>query len=144
MAAGSRDADPPRCKAAIAALILAINFAGLVSARPFEDAAAATAAYGKGDYATAERLLRPLAEQGDADAQNILGLMYYSGQGVPQDYAAAATWFLKAAEQGDTDAQYDLGVMYAKGEGVRQDYAAAVSWYRKAAERGKARCGSSP
>ncbi len=96
------------------------------------------AAYPGGDSATAIRELRPLAEQGDAGAQNQLGIMYSYGQGVPQDYAKAMGWYRKAAEQGDTDAQHNLGVMYDKGRGVPQDYAKAVQWYRKAAEQGDA------
>ncbi len=51
------------------------------------------AAYERGDYATALRELRPLAEQGHAPAQNILGVMYTEGQGVPQDDAEAAKLF---------------------------------------------------
>ncbi len=45
------------------------------------------AAYERGDYATALRELRPLARQGDSNAQFFVGLMYEDGQGVPQDYA---------------------------------------------------------
>ena len=45
------------------------------------------AAYIRGDYATAIREWRPLAKQGHAPAQFILGIMYEDGQGVPQDYA---------------------------------------------------------
>jgi TPR repeat protein len=128
-------------KAAVAALVLAASFVGSVAAGPFEDAAAA---YEKRDYATALRLMSPLAEQGIADAQNHLGVMYAKGQGVPQDYAAAMSWYCKAAEQGIADAQNHLGVMYEMGRGVRQDYATAVSWYRKAAEQGDANADRSP
>ena len=53
-----------------------------------------------GDYATALREFRPLAEQGDADAQNGLGLMYLDGEGVPQDYKTALKWYTLAAERG--------------------------------------------
>ncbi len=94
------------------------------------------AAYHRGDYATALREWRPLAEQGDADAQHNLGVMYNTGRGVPQDYAKAVKWFRKAAEQGDGGGQYNLGNMYSDGNGVPQDYAAAVKWFRKAAEQG--------
>jgi len=45
------------------------------------------AAYDRGDYATAFEEFRPLAEQGNDDAQFNLGVMYGNGQGVPQDYA---------------------------------------------------------
>ncbi len=54
-------------------------------------------AYNRGDYATALREFRVLAEQGFAEAQNNLGLMYTRGQGVPQDYVHAHTWFNLAA-----------------------------------------------
>jgi TPR repeat protein len=90
---------------------------------------------GGGDYATALRMWRPLADQGSAIAQFNLGLMYENGQAVPRDYAAAANWYRKAADQGNASAQANLGFMYANGEGVPRDYAAAASWYRKAAER---------
>src|SRR5258708_23219313 len=50
-------------------------------------------AYSRHDYATALRLLRPLAAQGDAHAQYSLGVMLRDGQGVPQDPAGAAMWF---------------------------------------------------
>ena len=62
-----------------------------------------------------------LAEQGNAEAQNNLGTMYYTGQGAHQDYAEALRWFRQAAAQGLTPAQYNLGVMYDGGYGVRQD-----------------------
>ena len=62
------------------------------------------------DYATALKEWRPLAEQGDAGAQNILGLMYATGEGVPQDNNEAVRWYRLAAEQGDDRAQYILGV----------------------------------
>ena len=91
-----------------------------------------------GDFATALKEWKPLAEQGNAAAQNNLGWMYYNGNGVTQDNAEALKWYRKAAEQGDADAQNNLGGMYKRGDGVTQDYAEAVKWYRKAAEQGDA------
>jgi formylglycine-generating enzyme required for sulfatase activity/peptidoglycan hydrolase-like protein with peptidoglycan-binding domain len=96
-------------------------------------------AYQRGDYATALRKLKPLAEQGDAKAQSNLGTMYYKGQGIRQDYAEAVNWYRKAADQEYAKAQHNLGVVYAEGQGVPQDYAKAVNWYRKAAEQGNAK-----
>jgi TPR repeat protein len=96
------------------------------------------AAYKHGDYATTLREFRPLAEQGDAKAQGLLGFMYDNGHGVVQDYAEAVKWYRKAAEQGNADAQSNLGNRYANGQGVVQDHAAAVKWYRKAAHQGYA------
>ena len=96
-------------------------------------------AYNRGDYATALKELRPLAEQGHAGAQYFIGYMYYKGQGVEQDGEEAAMWFRKAAEQGDLKAQYLLGYMYYKGQGIGQDKEEAVKWLRKAAEQDHAK-----
>jgi clan AA aspartic protease (TIGR02281 family) len=96
------------------------------------------ATYQSGDYATAMRLLRPLADQGSAVAQSYLGDMYNFGEGLPQDYAQAVGWLRKAAEQGQVRAQLRLGSNYRLGEGVPTDDAKTVLWYRKAAEQGDA------
>ncbi len=64
--------------------------------------------YNRGDYATALREWRPLAEQGDARAQYNLGLMYYNGQGVGHNYVTARQWYEKAAAQGVAQAQFNL------------------------------------
>ena len=96
------------------------------------------AARERGDYATALREFRPLAERGDADAQANLGLMNIKGQGVPHDIAAAAKWYREAAEQGIPEAQHFLGVMYVQSHGVYHDDVEAVKWFRKAAEQGYA------
>ena len=97
-----------------------------------------SAAYKLGDYATALREWRPLAAQGDAKAQNNLGVMYGNGHGVTQDYVQAVKWYWKAAMQGHAVAQNNLGFMYRRGLGMTQDYAEAAKWYRKAANRGYA------
>ena len=81
-------------------------------------------------------LVRPLADQGVADAQYGLGQCAIDGQGVARDYAAASEWYRKAAEQGLARAENDLGSMYANGEGGRRDFAEAAKWYAKAAEQG--------
>ena len=78
------------------------------------------------------------AEQGYANAQYNLGLMYKNGDGVVQDYAEAVKWYRLAAEQGYANAQYNLGLMYKNGDGVVQDYAEAVKLYRLAAAQGDA------
>jgi TPR repeat protein len=100
---------------------------------PIEDA---NAAYARGDYATALRLFRRLADQGNTSAQAHLADMYANGKGVSRDYTEAVNWLRKGAEQGVADAQSALGAMYDLGKGVSQDYAEAVKWYRKAAEQG--------
>ena len=79
--------------------------------------------------------LRNAAEQGDREAQYLLGVMYYRGESVPQDYRKAAEWFRMAAEQGLAVAQGSLGRMYEDGKGVPEDDREAVKWYRLAAEQ---------
>ena len=88
------------------------------------------------DYGEARRWYRMAAEQGLAEAQSSLGLIYDNGTGVPQDYGEAARWYRMAAEQGLAEAQNSLGFMYDNGSGVPQDYGEAARWYRKAAEQG--------
>ena len=95
-------------------------------------------AHDRGDYATAYKQFKPLAEQGNAKAPLFLGVMYEFGQGVNKNSAEAVKWYRKAAEQGDAKAQLFLGRMYDEGHGQTQDYAEAMKWYRKAAEQGEA------
>ena len=93
-------------------------------------------AYTRGDYATAFREWRPLAEQGDSQSQYNLGWLYYYGRGVPKDYAQARQWYKNAAAQGDTSAATNVGIMYLEGYGVPQDYLTALFWLRRAADHG--------
>ena len=86
--------------------------------------------------------LRAAAEQGDAEAQSTLGLIYSGGEGVPQDYVEALRWLRLAAEQGDVRAQFSLGFMFSEGEGVPQDEAEGVRWYRSSRGRARGRGGS--
>ena len=68
------------------------------------------------------------AQQGDAEAQCNLGVMYDKGHGVAQDWKEAVKWYQKAAEQGSAESQYALGVMYEKGFGGIEDYVEAYKW----------------
>lgn len=110
--------------------------AGAAGAQDFD---AGWAAHERGDYAAVLEEWRPLAEAGYALAQFNLGLMYYKGDGVPQDKAEAARWYRLAADQGDASAQLNLGLMFDNGEGVPQDDAEAARWYRLAADQGDAK-----
>ena len=95
---------------------------------------AGVAAYGRGDYGTALKAFRPLAEQGNPAAQSDLGVMYEKGQAVSQDYNEAVRWYRKAADQGYAPAQFNLARMYGLGHGVPQDYAYAYMWLSLAAD----------
>ncbi len=119
-------------KRRISAVFLALVLSAPSLAADFE---AAEKAYERGDYATALKELRPLAEQGDAKAQTSLGSMYGKGEGVPQDYAEAMKWHRLAAGQGNASAQFTLGFMYNRGRGVTQDYIQAHMWLNLAAGR---------
>ena len=119
-------------------------------------------------YDESEKLLKSLAEQGNADAQFALGMMYGEGKGVKQDIAIAVEWinkaarqghsdaknnlkqftgidkiksiedYRKAAEQGNAGAQHGFGNCYLHGFGVPQDNNKAVEWLTKSANNGYA------
>lgn len=76
--------------------------------------------------------------QGDVNAQYILGLCYFYGNGVEKDLSEAVKWYRKAAVQGFADAQYNLGICYYNGDGVEKNLSEAVVWFRKAADQGHA------
>jgi tetratricopeptide (TPR) repeat protein len=100
------------------------------------DLEAGVTAARKGDYATALREWRPLAEAGNPHAQFNLGLLYENGLGMPADAAEAARWYRRAADQDDRQAQAYLAEMYAQGLGIARDDVEALRWYRRAAQRG--------
>jgi clan AA aspartic protease (TIGR02281 family) len=129
-------------RAALFALLTLIAMAGAVVAGPIEDwqvpgIDGGSAAFRRGDYATAYRLLRPLAEQGNAVAQTSLGLLYTVGRkGSPWwDPVEAAKWWRKAADQGLDCAQYYLGAAYWGGQGVPRDLVQAYKWFDLALSR---------
>jgi TPR repeat protein len=74
------------------------------------------------------------AEQGDADAQARLGVLYSSSP--ESNYQEALAWYKKAASQGNTKAMVDIGDMYKRGKGVSPNIQEAYNWYSKAADMG--------
>lgn len=93
----------------------------------FEDA---MLEYERGEYIAAYQLIRPLAEQGDPDAQLMLGFMYDMGHGVPQDFAEMEKWYKRAARQGNTAAQSTVRLM--------EERSRMEAWYRGDVEPGDA------
>ena len=91
----------------IGGILLAAQSMGTVAAfaGPWEDG---MAAYNRGDYMPAIRLFRPLAVQGNAKAQNVLGVMFRKGEGVPKNPVRAHMWFSFAAKRGDAKATAEL------------------------------------
>ncbi len=120
---------------ALRGVIVLVLVLVLAACGPSADLETGAESYNRGDYATALIEFRPLAEQGDAQAQALLGTMYMNGKGVARDYAEAAKWFHLAAEQGQELAQFSLGTMYVYGLGVTLDYVQAHKWYSLAALR---------
>ncbi|MBT4034727.1 MAG: hypothetical protein HOE61_08240 [Candidatus Marinimicrobia bacterium] len=92
-----------------------------------------------GKYEEASKWLSPIAVNGDAIAQYVLGSNYHFGKGVPQDYKIAADYFRKAAEQGLDSAQFSLAMMYDNGFGVSKNLKQAHQWLLKAAKQGHAK-----
>ena len=122
-------------RATLLALSLVLS-APQVSADTIDDA---YDAYQRGDFDTAAKTYRKLAERGDVVAQYNLGVMHENGQGIPQDYAEAVRWYTRAAEQGNAGAQFNLGILYEYGAGLPQNNIMAHMWYNLASENGAER-----
>ncbi len=86
------------------------------------------ALYNKGQYAEVAKTLKGLADAGHQGAQELMGIMYRQGQGVPKDPDKAFDLLSKAAQAGRPLAQHHLGVMYYMGEGVEKDPVEALKW----------------
>jgi TPR repeat protein len=120
---------------AITAITLSL---ALLTAYPATaDFATASKAYDGGDYTTAFREWRKLAEKGDATAQIAIAELYRSGTGRNIDFTRAARWYRRAAETGNAVAQMNLAEMYEQGQGVNRDSVAAFVWYHSAAAQGR-------
>lgn len=93
-------------------------------------------AYNKGDYQLALSEWLPLAQSGDAQAQNAVGALYDNGLGVASDEAEAFRWYSMAADQNYPMAMRNLGTMYATGHGVPYNLQQAQTWLGRAASAG--------
>lgn len=84
--------------------------------------------YSKGDYKTVAENLLPLAASGHHGAEELIGIMYHQGQGVPQDFAKAKTYLTRAANADRPLAEHHLATMYYLGQGVEKDPVTALMW----------------
>lgn len=82
------------------------------------------------------RKFKPSADNGDANSQYILGVLYNNGGALINSHKKAATCYKKAAEQRHPEAQFYLGNLLQQGKGVTQDYKEAASYYYKSAKQG--------
>lgn len=89
-------------------------------------------AFQAGDYAKAFQILSPIAREGYAEAQCIVGNIYELGLGIDPDFSEAIAWYRRAAEQGYIIAENNLGNLYLSQGDTKQ----AIEWLSKAAERG--------
>ena len=123
-------------------LLCALLLAAPLPAAAADDYGSGLAAFTKGDYGEARKLFQRLADQGNADAQLKLGLMYHYGLGVKENDEVAYDWLRKSALQANAEAQYQLANMYVYGFGVPKGEPdpdlQAVQWYFKAALQGHA------
>ena len=76
------------------------------------------AVYNQGDAYAAYQIWRPLADQGNARAENNIGGLLEMGSGVARDEAAAAWWYGRAAAQGHMMAQFNLARLLMQGQSV--------------------------
>lgn len=91
--------------------------------------------FAKQNYSASYQQFKPLALQGNPQAQYYLGWQFANGKGLPQNSHKAIEWYKKSAEQGYPLAQYNLAVLYDKGQGVTQNFQQAFYWYNKAAKQ---------
>ena len=109
------------------------GFASPVLAGPLEDG---VAAYKKRDWEKSMKLLKPLADEGNAVAQEHVGRLVERGKTVPADFREALDWYVKAADQGDALAQGHVGRIYRTGFfNGRADFGNALKYYRLAAAK---------
>lgn len=116
--------------------LLPVLFSILVSSSAVAGLEEGIAAYQANNMPLAYKEFRAAAEEGHADSQFNVGLMFEQGIGVGKDEKEAIVWYRKSAEQGNVLAQYNLAVLYENGRGTEVDFAQANEWYRKASEQG--------
>ena len=100
------------------------------------DLSSGIAAFEGKHFSTATRLLQPLAEQGDAEAQFRMAIMAQNGLGMVVNEKVAFDNMLAAADQGHALAIHGLGFMYLEGECTDKDTAKAAECFHKAADAG--------
>lgn len=88
------------------------------------------------DRAKAFELYKKAANQGHAESQTNLAIMYREGEVVRQNISEYIKWLKKAASQKETRAQALLGIAYEFGTGVTRNYAVAKEWYGKSCDNG--------
>lgn len=99
-------------------------------------------AYRASQYPQAYRWLLPLARKTDARAMYLIGVMYQTGRGVPQDNATATGWYESSANLGNASGQYALARMVIEGRGVPKSRDRGVALLQAAAAQGHVEAGA--
>ncbi len=81
------------------------------------------------EYAEALEMFHLFARSGNAEAEELIGVMYALGLGVERDDIRAFEWYLRASLKGHAGAQSGLGWYYEVGRGVAPDLVRAYLWY---------------
>ncbi len=83
-----------------------------------------------GEFGEAREMLAPAARSGNADAEELIGVMYAMGLGVERDDRRAFEWYLRSAMKGHPGAQSGVGWYYEVGRGMpAPDLVRAYMWY---------------
>lgn len=93
-----------------------------------------SAVFAEGPFDSIVSAIRIAAEQGDPDAQYILGMSYYYGEDVVQDKQVGIYWLQKSAEQNHALAQFNLAHFYFRDHS-KVDKSEALDLLKKAAEQ---------
>ena len=81
-------------------------------------------------FADARAEFEIYARSGNAEAEELIGVMYALGLGVVVDYERAFEWYLRASLKGHAGAQSGLGWYYEVGRGMPSpDLVRAYLWY---------------
>ena len=83
-----------------------------------------------GQFQEAMEVFWPAARSGNADAEELIGVMYAMGLGVERDDMRAFDWYLRSAMKGHAGAQSGVGWYYEIGRGLpAPDLTRAYLWY---------------
>ena len=107
----------------------AVALALLAATPAFADIEEARDLMESGQFEAARQALYPAARSGNADAEELIGVMYAMGLGVERDDVRAFEWYLRSAMKGHPGAQSGIGWYYEVGRGVEKDLVRAYLWY---------------
>ena len=104
---------------------------------PMTPADQANDAYQKGDYAQARAIWLHLADGGDGQAMNNIGVLFDLGQGVDLDEGRALYWYARSASAGHPSGMSNYGRMLEQGRGIDANAEEAARWFDLAAREGQ-------